>query len=68
MEPCVLDAARLDRLVRHDVHAVIFAKTHEDGCGGETQGLLVEGRGHLRYLHDISVEAIVRVLEDVIVR
>lgn len=45
-----------------DIHAVVFAKTHEDGCGGETDGLLVERCGHLTCLEDASVEGIVGVL------
>ena len=63
VEPRVLDATRGHRFVWLGIHAMKFAKTHEDGCGSETNRLFTERRGHLSRLHDVCVEAVVRVLE-----
>lgn len=46
-----------------NVHAMVFAKTHKDGCGNETDGLLAERGGHVRCLHGVSVEKVVGILE-----
>jgi hypothetical protein len=40
---------------------MVFVKTHENGCGSETDRVLAERRGHLSCLHDVSVEAVVGV-------
>ena len=63
MKPCVLNAPRGSGQVWFDIPAMVFAKTHENRCGSEADGLFAKRWGHLRCLDDVSVEAVVRVLE-----